>query len=437
MSLSRHTASIILKKNLSSLGVFFCLIVIIVILIGVKLELKSRNYFLAIFACIALDLIANMTGILTRGETSQICSIFVRIANFCEFLFGYVLSFVLSRYLLSVIGGEEGAVYGRYKSLVYAIPLVILILAVVLLITTQFTGLFYTIDASNVYHRGELFWLSQALALCSLIFNIAMLAVYSKHLTKKEIIAFSIYNALPFVAMIVQLFIYGLFWLLFATTFAGIVLFLFMLSDQMDKFVQRERENADMQISITLSQIQPHFLYNSLTAIAGMCEREPQKAKQAIISFAEYLRVNMNSLKQKEPVAFQTELEHIKTYAMLEELRFGDKLKIIYDISTTDFCVPALSVQPLVENAVKHGVGMKKDGGTVTISTIDAVDEIKVIVADDGVGFDPDSLSQNNGSVGIENVRNRLQSISGAKLVIESELGIGTRAIISVPRRDI
>lgn len=90
-----------------------------------------------------------------------------------------------------------------------------------------------------------------------------------------------------------------------------------------------------------------------------------------------------------------------------------------------------------MENAVKHGVGMKKDGGTVFISTKETSDGIEVIVADDGIGFETVSLSEDKGGVGIENVRKRLQTIIGAELTIESELGVGTRAIIAVPRRRV
>ena len=118
-----------------------------------------------------------------------------------------------------------------------------------------------------------------------------------------------------------------------------------------------------------VSQIRPHFMYNALSSIAILCKLNPETAYDATITFSDYLRGNMDSLKQTAPVPFTQELEHLKKYLYIEKLRFADKLNIEYNIQVTDFVLPLLSVQPLVENAVKHGVGMKKKGGTVTIST--------------------------------------------------------------------
>ncbi|WP_316631229.1 sensor histidine kinase [uncultured Ruminococcus sp.] len=203
------------------------------------------------------------------------------------------------------------------------------------------------------------------------------------------------------------------------------------------RYQQMQKELYEAKVSLMVSQIQPHFLYNSLTSIAMMCTKDPKKARSATINFADYLRGNMNSLKQKAPVPFAQELEHLKKYLMLEEMRFGDMLHIEYDIQTTDFVIPQLSVQPLVENAVKHGVGMKEDGGTVTIATREEDDCYKVIITDDGVGFDTSKPIEDDGRshVGMENVRQRLKELCDADVIIESELGKGTVATIRIPKQ--
>lgn len=202
------------------------------------------------------------------------------------------------------------------------------------------------------------------------------------------------------------------------------------------RYQQMQKELYEAKVSLMVSQIQPHFLYNSLTSIAMMCTKDPKKARSATINFADYLRGNMNSLKQKTPVPFTQELEHLKKYLMLEEMRFGDMLHIEYDITTTDFEIPQLSVQPLVENAVKHGVGMKEDGGTVTIATREEDDCYKVIITDDGVGFDTTKPVKDDGRshVGMENVRQRLKELCDAEVIIESEIGKGTVATIRIPK---
>lgn len=204
------------------------------------------------------------------------------------------------------------------------------------------------------------------------------------------------------------------------------------------RYQEMQNEMLQMRVSIMVSQIQPHFLYNSLTSIAQLCEKNPSKAKKATIEFSEYLRRNMNSLKEQAPVPFESELKHLETYLSLEKMRFGDELNVEYDIETTDFLIPSLTVQPLVENAVKHGVGMKEDGGTVTIATKEFDDRYEVIVSDDGVGFDT-SKEPNDGRthVGMENVRNRLKTMCNAVLNIESTVGKGTVATITIPKEEI
>lgn len=202
---------------------------------------------------------------------------------------------------------------------------------------------------------------------------------------------------------------------------------------------QLEYENAQSQllkskVLIMISQIQPHFLYNSLTSIAQLCEKDPKKAKKATIDFADYLRGNMNSLKDSAPIPFEEELNHLKTYLELEKMRFGDELNIVYDIECSEFRIPSLAVQPLVENAVKHGVGMKEDGGTVTISTREYDDHYEVIVSDDGVGFDTKAKNEDSSKthIGIENIRERIASMCLGELIIESEIGKGTVSTIKI-----
>lgn len=205
------------------------------------------------------------------------------------------------------------------------------------------------------------------------------------------------------------------------------------------RYQQMQKELYEAKVSLMVSQIQPHFLYNSLTSIAMMCTKDPKVARDATINFADYLRGNMNSLKEKNPVPFERELEHLKKYLMLEKMRFGDMLRIEYDIKTKDFSIPQLSVQPLVENAVKHGVGMKEDGGTVTIATDETEESYRVIISDDGVGFDTQAPKKDDGRshVGMENVRQRLKEMMGAEVVIESTIGVGTKATIIIPKKEL
>ncbi|MGN0674405.1 MAG: sensor histidine kinase [Oscillospiraceae bacterium] len=199
---------------------------------------------------------------------------------------------------------------------------------------------------------------------------------------------------------------------------------------------QLKSELAENRISIMLSQIQPHFLYNSLNTIYGLCEKDPTAAKKAVNDFADYLRGNMDSLTRKSPVPFETELKHLKAYLSLEQTRFTKKLRVEWDIQTDSFMIPSLTVQPLVENAVKHGICKSEKAGTVKISSRELDDCFEVEVSDDGAGFDVNE-SPNDGKshLGIENVRSRLWKMCGAALEITSEIGKGTSAVIILPKK--
>lgn len=196
-----------------------------------------------------------------------------------------------------------------------------------------------------------------------------------------------------------------------------------------------ERELKENRISIMLSQIQPHFIFNTLSSICYLCDEDPSAVKGAILKFASYLRGNLSSLDRKTVIPFDEELRHVQVYLDLEKLRFENDLNIEYDIKTTGFFLPALTVQPIVENAVKHGISTKPGGGTVSISTEDRDDCFAVVVRDDGVGFDPSApYDTSRDHVGLSNVRSRLYSMCGGSLDIESSPGKGTVSTISIPK---
>ncbi|MBO7303426.1 MAG: histidine kinase [Clostridia bacterium] len=196
-----------------------------------------------------------------------------------------------------------------------------------------------------------------------------------------------------------------------------------------------ELKLQESQISIMLSQIQPHFLYNTLNSIYQLCETNPMRAKSMVNYFAEYLRNNLSALDEQGLVSFETELSHVKTYLEIEKIRFEDTLEIELDIKCNSFSLPVLTVQPIVENAVKHGTSKKRGGGKVVISTMEDDESYIISVNDTGCGFDP-SLPKNDGKshVGIENVRQRLSNMCGGALTIESEVGVGTSATIKIPK---
>lgn len=201
------------------------------------------------------------------------------------------------------------------------------------------------------------------------------------------------------------------------------------------ELAKNQAELADGRARIMLSQIQPHFLFNALGTIGQLSRKDSNQASEAIDTFARYLRTNLESLENTRMVAFSSELQHLKTYLWLEKMRFGEDLKVVYDVAYEDFYLPPLTVQPIVENAVKHGLGQKEEGGTVTIRSRDLTHAWQIQIEDDGVGFDEKAaLEDDRVHIGIENVRRRLQFMCGGSLTIESSVGAGTVVTICIPK---
>lgn len=202
------------------------------------------------------------------------------------------------------------------------------------------------------------------------------------------------------------------------------------------KIAQQAQQQAELQTAIMLSQIAPHFLSNALSCISGLCLSEnAPKSRTAINVFSDYLRSNIGYINKKCFIPFEKELEHIKAYLWLEQLRFGEDLRVEYDIQYALFALPSLVVQPLVENAVKHGIIPKNGSGTVRICTEKTEDGVRIIVADDGVGFDATKKqSDNKIHIGIQNVERRLQIMCNGALEIRSRPGVGTTATITIFR---
>ena len=200
--------------------------------------------------------------------------------------------------------------------------------------------------------------------------------------------------------------------------------------------LQRSRLEAELKesrISIMLSQIQPHFIYNTLGTIERMCLKDPQKAFDLVRNFSLYLRGNFSELDSVAPIRFEEELKHIEYYVHIEKVRFPD-MSIEYDVEATEFVLPALSVQPLVENAIKHGLMRLESGGTVLVRSYETPTHFCVSVTDDGVGFDTSLPIDEKKHVGLRNIRGRLNAMVNGDLILESKPGVGTKAVIMIPK---
>ena len=196
---------------------------------------------------------------------------------------------------------------------------------------------------------------------------------------------------------------------------------------------QLKKELDDSRIAIMLSQIQPHFIYNTLGTVEQLCKDQPEVASELVHNFSLYLRGNFSELDSTAPILVSKEIEHVRHYADIEHIRFPD-MEVKFQLDCDNFLLPALSVQPLVENAIKHGLMGLESGGTVTVSTYETDRDYCVSVVDDGVGFDPSILLDGREHIGVRNIRGRIEAMCGGTLTVESAPGKGTRAVITIPK---
>ena len=192
-------------------------------------------------------------------------------------------------------------------------------------------------------------------------------------------------------------------------------------------------ELTESRISTMMSQIRPHFIYNTLGSIEQLCIIDPSKAGELVHNFAKYLRGNFGELDNPKPILMSQEMEHVRHYISIENVRFPD-MTFSFEMNSDDFHIPALTIQPIVENAIKHGLMKLSKGGTIRVVSYETESYYCVSVEDDGVGFDTDVLLDERKHVGIRNIRGRLKAMVNGTLEIESRVGIGTTVLIKIPK---
>ena len=338
---------------------------------------------------------------------------------------------LLYRYMSSYVDVPE-----RTDAVISAVNVSLFLIYFLLDIANIFTGLFFT-SVDGVYTRSPHMILSQGYQFIMFII-IAAVALSNRKLHVREKIAFSVYCGLPFVGIVFQNIFRG-----YAIAYASIIiaiegLFVFLNIEKSIRLSKQEQENKESQIRIMISPIQPHFIYNSLSSISTMILIDPEKAQTALDHFTEYLRHNLQSLTEHDLIPFRNELQHIKTYVELEKLRFEDRIRVVYDTQALDFRIPPLSIQPLVENSIKHGILKKLEGGTVTVRSYETARAYVVEISDDGIGFDPGTVGKQDSShVGLNNIGFRIRKMCDGDMRIESAPDRGTHVTVTFSKEGI
>ena len=271
------------------------------------------------------------------------------------------------------------------------------------------------------------------------VFLLILVLRYRKCFTAEEWLSVNSIIILPAFAALVRIRYPQIVSVQLSITLSSLLINSFLHMKQAERLREQEKKLMENQTQLMISQIRPHFVFNVLNTIHILCELEPLKAQSAIEHFSMYLRRNLDILSGTDTmIPVRNELEHVEHYLQLEKMRYGDDLNVIMDISGYNFWIPSLTIQPIVENAVKHGIQRRPNGGTIFIRTQETEDYYEVYVEDNGRGFDPQE-EKNDGKqhVGLRNVRERLAALCSGDLTVHSMIGEGTMVRMRLPKGEM
>ncbi len=414
-----------------SLDLFSAFILLLILLSSVFEKEKNallRSYIAMAGAC-AFSLLMESASIAFFFASCAYGSFMRTVLNNLAIIGGYGLSFSYTCYVANLIGPERSVCRRILKGL----RLISVAAAAALVIGGGF-GLFFTFE-NGATVPGQLFVGLFAFDIIACLAGIFLIIRYAKSLNTRDMVALLTLPTFIFISATLQYIsfrmMYGLFFMAAISLF---VIYLMIQTDRNQRSIEQEKRLVEMNIAVMRSQIQPHFLYNALSSIRRMIKKDPEIAETAIENFSMYLRKNLESMNRVEPLPFATELEHLQEYLYLEKLRFGSRLGVEYDIGFADFVMPVLSLQPIVENAVKHGVLKKEEGGRVWIKTRRDGSHVVLTVEDDGIGFDPEAVAEDGKThIGFDNVKHRIEMQCKGTVSVESKIGTGTTVTITIP----
>ena len=444
-------------------GCIFSLIAALCMFMSKKFEQEKKKWMLQMLFSCAVLLFSDACAWGYRGSTESAAYYMVRISNFFVFFMSDLLLVFFHGYVCCQLFEQESSKQENKlpKWRIRGVFLIALT-GILLVIISQFTHWYYYIDAQNLYHRNRAFFLSLLIPFLGMLLDLSLMLQYRKNISRNILVSMISYLVLPIAAVIIQSFHYGISLINISISISMLMMFIEAIVEQERKLIRQDLELAtqerqlaeqslqlarqeyqlakqkteltDRRISSMKSQIRTHFIFNVLGSISTYCKIDPAKADEALTRFARYLRRNMRYMEETGLIPFQEEMKQLQDYVALEQMRFQDLVEYGEELEVTDFLIPPLTVQPLVENAIKHGFTEHGRKGMVCVLSRRETDAIIIEVIDDGVGFSMEELEKSD-SLGIQNVRYRLEHMLGAALNYESVPGEGTRAIIRIPEK--
>lgn len=384
----------------------------------------SRLFFICSFSILVLSIIIYFIDVFIYSDPGLAQA--ERIVSFVETFLPSVLMPLLAAYILHCCGENWRS------SALFHTEFVFLSVLFILLCIAQFTEGIYYFTPDNQFIRGLWYPVLIVPMIALIVVNLAGVIRRRQKLTKKYFVAFLAYLLPLLIAMSAQGFVTVFLLIVIAVSISALSMFGIIMSDQIDQYMHQQREIANQRASIAVLQMRPHFIYNTMMSIYYLCEQNPKKAQQVTLDFTAYLRKNFNAIASDDTIPFSEELKHTRAYLAVEQGLHEDNLFVEYDTPQTLFRVPPLTLQPIVENAVKHGMDPDAvEPLRISIKTKKAGSGYEIVVEDNGPGFRPTDDSEPH--IALKNIRERLSMMCGGTLEIAARETGGTRVTIRIP----
>ena len=401
---------------LSTLGLWFT-----AIMPGV--DRWNRRFFRSFFLVLILSVCSVLTDIALRAASAP-CAV-IRFMQVLECLL-LALPVPMMTVLLLHCCGENM----RETRLLQAVPGLWAVYAV-LATSGLVIDAFYFVTPDRQVHRGPWYPLMLLPVIAILLLDLAAVIGRRRLLSRKVYLSFFI-TLLPMtVTLLVQTFVDAFLLLDVCMVLSALSMYGLVLSDQIEQDLCQQREIAQQRASIMVLQMRPHFIYNTMTSIYCLCSQDPEKAQQVVMDFTTYLRKNFTAVASAAPIPFSSELEHTRAYLAVEQAQYSKSLTVEYDTPHTFFRVPPLTLQPIVENAVKHGRDPNAGPLHISIRTRKTDTGSEITVSDNGCGYDPAADSEPH--IALKNIRQRRELMCGGSLTITPNDGGGTTVTVTIP----
>ncbi len=381
-----------------------------------------KCFFIVLFSILAAATVAGLVDTILYGNPRAVLA--EKALWYIETLF-VMVALPMFTLLLLHCSGESIKESPMFRAVAVA-----WFLFFILLQFSSFTNWFYYLSADYEFQSGDWFLFLCLPLLFIMFLNLEGTIRRRNKLSRKQFIAFLIHLLPLTFASLVHAIFFNL-WVFETGLIISILpMFAILLLDQTEEYLRQQRELSRQQARIMVLQMRPHFIYNTMMSIDYLCVQDPAKAQAVTLDFTTYLRKNFTAIASEDTIPFTEELEHTRAYLAVEKAQFENSLFIEYDTPHTWFRLPPLTLQPIVENAVKHGMDPESGPLRIRIQTRETDSGSEIIVEDNGSGFE--AAPNDDPHIALSNIQQRLAMLCDGEMTITPRDGGGTVVKVTV-----